>query len=162
MIDAATRHTVKPEPAIDLSTDGQTMTIRVPLTLRRIGGRKRVVSPPGATAWMPPRPEINSPLLHALVRAFHWQSLLDDGHCGSVNELAKANGKNASYVAAILRLTLLAPDIVESVLDGRQSAAMQLQPLMRNSIPVLWEEQRRILGWPGFAGGRFVQATPPQ
>jgi len=118
------------------------MVIHVPLTLRRIGGRKRVVSPPGATAWMPPRPEINSPLLHALVRAFHWQSLLDHGAYVSVNELAKANGKNASYIAAILRLTLLAPDIVESVLDGRQPAALQLQPLMRNGISAVWEEQR--------------------
>jgi len=121
------------------------MTIRVPLALRRIGGRKRVVSPPGATAWMPRRPEINSPLLHALVRAFHWQSLLDDGHYASVNELAKAQGKNASYVAAVLRLTLLAPDIVEAVLDGRQPAALQLQPLMRDRISVVWQEQRSTL-----------------
>lgn len=131
---------------IDVSTDGRTVTIRVPLTLRRIGGRKRVVSPTGATAWAPgPRPEINSTLLHALVRAFHWQSLLDDGHCGSINELAKAQGKNASYVAAILRLTLLAPDIVEAVLDGRQAPTIQLQPLMRNGMPLVWEEQRRAL-----------------
>jgi hypothetical protein len=85
---------------INVSTDGQTMTIRVPLTLRRIGGRKRVLSPSGAIAWAPPRPEINSPLLHALVRAFHWQSLLVNGHYPSVSELAKANGMNASYVAA--------------------------------------------------------------
>jgi len=130
---------------IDVSSDGRTMTIRVPLTLRRIGGRKRVVSPPGATAWMPPRPEINSPLLHALARAFHWQSLLDGGHYASVNELAKAQGKNASYAAAILRLTLLAPDIVEAILDGRQPPTLQLQPLMRDGISVVWEEQRSIL-----------------
>jgi hypothetical protein len=136
---------VTPPSCIDISTDGQTMTIRVPLTLRRIGGRKRVISSPGATAWMPPRPEINSPLLHALVRAFHWQSLLDGGHFASVNELAKAHGKNASFVAAILRLTLLAPDIVEAILDGRQAAALHLQPLMRNGIPVAWKEQRRTL-----------------
>lgn len=131
--------------AIDVSADGQTMIIRVPLTLRRIGGRKRVMSPPGATAWAPPRPEINSPLLHALARAFHWQTLLDDGHYASVNELAKAHGKNASYVAAILRLTLLAPDIIEAVLDGRQPATLQLQPLMRDGVPVAWPEQRRTL-----------------
>jgi hypothetical protein len=124
------------------------MVIHVPLTLRRIGGRKRVISPPGATAWAPPRPEINSPLLQALVRAFHWQSLLDDGHYGSVNELAKANGKNASYVAAILRLTLLAPDIVECVLDGRQPAALQLQPLMRDGVPLAWKNQRSSLDVP--------------
>jgi len=128
--------------AVHVSTDGQSMTIRVPLTLRRIGGRKRVISPPGATAWMSPRPEINSPLLHALVRAFHWQSLLESGDYGSVNELAKAHGKNASYVAAILRLTLLAPDIVESVLDGRQPLTLQLQPLMRNGVPARWNDQR--------------------
>ena len=128
--------------AIDISTDGRTMTIRVPLALRRIGGRKRVVSPPGATAWMPPRPEINSPLLHALVRAFHWQSLLEYGHYASVNELAKAHDKNASYVAAVLRLTLLAPDIVECVLDGRQPATIQLQPLMRDGVSMVWADQR--------------------
>lgn len=136
------RQTSTDPRATAVSTDGQTMTIRVPLTLRHIGGRKRVVSPPGATAWAPPRPEINSPLLHALVRAFHWQSLLDDGHFASVNELAKARGKNASYVAAILRLTLLAPDIVEAVLDGRQSPTMQLQPLIRYGLAVEWETQR--------------------
>jgi len=135
-------HTLTPQRDIDVSTHGQTMTIRVPLTLRRIGGRKRVISPPGATAWMPPRPEINSPLFHALVRAFHWQSLLDGGHYASVNELAKAQGKNASYVAAVLRLTLLAPDIVEAIVDGRQPPTLQLQPLMRNGVPVAWEEQR--------------------
>lgn len=131
--------------SFDVSSDGQTMTIRVQLTLRRIGGRKRVVSPPGATAWMPPRTEINSPLLHALVRAFYWQSLLDEGHYGSVNELARAYGKNASYVAAVLRLTLLAPDIVEAILDGRQPPTIQLQPLMRSGVPDDWEEQRSTL-----------------
>ena len=128
-------------PDLNVSTDGQTVTIHVPLTMRRIGGRKRVISPPGVTAWAPPRPEINSPLLHALVRAFHWQSLLDEGHYGSVNELAKAHGKNASYVAAILRLTMLAPDIVESVLDGRQPETLQLQPLMRDGVPAVWNYQ---------------------
>jgi hypothetical protein len=134
-----------PHCPIDVSTDGTTMTIRVPLTLRRIGGRKRVVSPPGAIAWAPPRPEINSPLLHALVRAFHWQSLLDGGHHASVNELAKAHRKNASYVAAILRLTLLAPDIVEAILDGRQPPTIQLQPLMRDAMPAAWNDQRTAL-----------------
>jgi hypothetical protein len=145
VIEIAVSQPVTSPLSIDVRIDGQTLTIQVPLTLRRIGGRKRVISPPGATAWMPPRPEINSPLLHALVRAFHWQSLLDGGHSASVNELAKAHGKNASYVAAILRLTLLAPDIVEAILDGRQPPTIQLQPLMRNSVPLAWEEQRRAL-----------------
>jgi len=68
--------------------------------------------------------------------------MLGRGEFATVNELAKAKGMNTSYVAHVLRLTLLAPDIVEAILDGRQPRTMQLQPLLRKDFPALWEQQR--------------------
>jgi hypothetical protein len=67
--------------------------------------------------------------------------MLDEGRYATVSELAAAHKLNTSYVSHILRLTLLAPDLVEAILDGRQPATMQLQPLMRG-FAVEWERQR--------------------
>jgi hypothetical protein len=79
-------------------------------------------------------------LLRAVVQAFHWKRLLDEGHHATVSELAKAEGRNISYVAHVLRLTLLSPDLVEAILDGRQPATMQVQPLMRE-VAADWRAQ---------------------
>jgi hypothetical protein len=79
--------------------------------------------------------------IKALARAFRWKEMLESGRFATVNELAKAENMNASYVAHVLRLTLLAPDIVEAILDGRQPRTMQLQPLLRKGFPVEWDGQ---------------------
>jgi hypothetical protein len=60
--------------------------------------------------------------------------------CGTVEELAAAEKINSSYVSRVLRLTLLAPDIVEAILDGRQPAKMTLAELMK-PFPVSWNQQ---------------------
>jgi hypothetical protein len=67
--------------------------------------------------------------------------MLESGQYATVNELAKAEKMNASYVAHVLRLTLLAPDIIEAILDGQQAPTMQLQPLIRKGFPLEWERQ---------------------
>jgi hypothetical protein len=128
--------------SIEISRDGTAITIHVPLTFRRRGGRKLIISPAGEQPWAPPRPRVDGPLLKALVRAFRWKDMLEMGQYATVNELAKAESMNASYVAHVLRLTLLAPDIVEAILDGRQPPPMQLQPLIRKGFPVEWVSQR--------------------
>jgi hypothetical protein len=96
--------------------------------------------------WAPPRPKLNEPLVTALVRAFYWQSLLDAGKIDTVSDLAHANRLNPSYVARMLRLTLLAPDIVEAILDGKQPSTMQLHPLSRTRLPSRWKMQRKTWG----------------
>ena len=73
-------------------------------------------------------------------RAFRWRKMLETGRFGTLAELAAAEKINASYVSRVLRLTLLAPDIVEAILDGRQPADMTLALLMQ-PFGVLWEEQ---------------------
>jgi hypothetical protein len=99
-----------------------------------------VVSPDGQQTWAPIRPRVDNTLLRAVVQAFRWKSQLEAGQFATVSELAAAEGLNGSYVTHVLRLTLLAPDLVESLIDGRQPPTMQLQPLMR-SLPAVWDDQ---------------------
>ncbi len=118
-----------------------TFTVRVPLTLKRHGGRKLVIVPDGGG--VPERLHANpdDTLLKALARAYRWKRMLESGQVRSLNELAEAEEINPSYLSRIYRLTLLAPDIVEAILDGRQPRALQLADLM-DEMPVEWERQR--------------------
>jgi hypothetical protein len=128
---------------LSLAKDGRTLTVRVPLALRKRGGRKLVVMPEGAT-WAPPRPRVDDTVIKAIARAFRWRKLLETGVYGTIAEIAAAERINPTYVGRILRLTLLAPDIVEAILDGRQPAALQLADLLR-PLPVEWTRQREQL-----------------
>ena len=84
-------------------------------------------------------------LVKALARAWRWQKLLDKGAYASVTEIAEAKKISKSYVSRILRLALLAPDIVEAILGGWADQRVMLERLER-PLPVWWEEQRRTLG----------------
>ena len=117
------------------------MTVHVPLALRRRGGRKQVVTPDGAPAWAPRPAHVDSTLVKAVARAHRWQRMLESGRYSSVAELAEAERINSSYVARVLRLTLLAPDILESIMNGEQERAVTLDQLLR-PFPIEWSAQR--------------------
>ena len=85
------------------------------------------------------RPRIDSTLIRALARAFRWKHLLDNGRFTTVSELAAAEKLDRSFVSHVLHLTLLAPELVEAILDGKQPGTLQLQPLMRG-FPVEWDK----------------------
>ena len=118
----------------------QTVTIEVPFTIRKRGGRKQFITPDGASAWVSPRTQIDSTMIKALARGFRWRKLLETGLYGTIDEIANAEKINPSYVSRVLRMTLLAPAIVEAILDGRQPAVMTLAALME-PFPVTWQEQ---------------------
>lgn len=111
----------------------------VPLTLRRRGVRRLVQ--PQAEA----RETHDSTLIEGLARAFHWQRLLDSGAMPSGSAIARAEGLHHSVVNELLRLTLLAPDIVEMLMAGRQPRRLSLIWFQRNPLPVDWEAQRTIV-----------------
>jgi hypothetical protein len=134
-------------PAFDLAKDGGTLTVRIPLTFRKRGGRKVVIAPYGSDSWAPPRPRIDNTMVKAIARAFRWWKLLETGTHTTVAEIAAAEKINASYVGRVLRLTLLSPEIVEAILDGRQPADLQLEDLLRR-FPVGWREQRAEIWGP--------------
>jgi hypothetical protein len=81
----------------------------------------------------------------ALARAFRWRRMMETGRFATINELAAAENINSSYVSRLLRLTLLAPDIVEAILDGRQQEGMTLLALME-PFPIIWPELRLTAG----------------
>lgn len=124
---------------VTVGTDGETITVHIPLTLRKRGGRKLVVTPDGAE-WAP-RPRVDNAMVKALARAFRWRKMLDEGVHATLEDLAKAKRLAPSYVSGVLRLTLLAPEIVEAILDGRQRTELQLDDLLAG-FPLTWEMQR--------------------
>ena len=123
------------------------VTVRVPITIRKRGGRKLVVSPDGTVGALPTlRARIDSTLIKALARAHRWKRMLDDGRYGSVSELAAAEKLDRGYLGRILMLTLLAPDIVEAILDGRQPAELGVH-VLREGFPMEWGEQVSNFGF---------------
>lgn len=126
----------------ELSQDGRVLTVSLPLSVRRRGGHKQIVFPDGAPAWSQPSARVDSTLVKAIARAHRWKNMLESGSYPSVAELAAAERINASYLARVLRLTLLAPDLVETVLAGKH-ASLTLHALM-GRFPLEWIEQRKL------------------
>lgn len=122
------------------------ITVTVPLTFRRRGGRKQIIGPDGV-AVQPSGGATETrgdpALVKALARAFRWKRMLENGDHASLRELAPAEKVSASYISHLLRLTTLAPDIVEAILDGHPAARNNM-PLLKHGIPLLWDEQRRM------------------
>jgi hypothetical protein len=109
-------------------------------------GRKQILSPAGATPWSP-APRVDSALVKAVVRAHRWRQLIESGKYISSAELAKAEKVNDSYLSRILRVTLVAPDIIEAILAGRQPSTFQLDDLLK-PLPAEWDQQSTRLRGP--------------
>jgi hypothetical protein len=124
----------------------QIVTVRVPLNIRKRRGRKLVVAPLGDVLHVPARMDVT--LAKALGRAFRWRRLLNEGRYCSLEDLAAKEGISPSYVSRVLRLTLLAPAVIEAILDGQQQDGVTVAALMQ-PFPVNWQAQVAA-----FAGGR--------
>ena len=113
-----------------------TITLHVPFRLAKRGGRKAMHLPERAPS--PRRPD--DALVKALARAFRWKRMLELGEFASISELAEMEGIAFTYMARLLRVTLLAPDIVEAILDGRQRPELTLARVLE-PFPVEWSRQ---------------------
>lgn len=103
-----------------LSKDGRAITVHIPITLRHQGGRKQVITPEGATPWISVSARVDNAMVKALARAYRWRDMLESGEHATVRDLAKAETIDEVYLGRVLRLTLLAPSIVEAILAGTQ------------------------------------------
>jgi hypothetical protein len=118
------------------------ITVGVPLRIRRRPGRKTVVTPVVNGLPTHTSTRADPTLLKALARAFRYQRMLDDGRYASISEMAAGEKLDRGYLGRLLQLTLLAPDIVEAIVDGRQGESVAL-PRLLEALPTEWAQQRR-------------------
>ena len=114
----------------------ETVSLHIPFCVVKRGGRKEMQMPEGSAR---PR-KIDSAPVKALARAFRWKRMLESGEYATTTELAEREGIAPSYMTRVLRLTLLAPDIVEAILDGNQGPEVTLARLLE-PVPVEWSRQ---------------------
>jgi hypothetical protein len=124
------------------TADDRTVTVRVPISFKRRGGRKLVLAPNGTSVTTAPiHRHIDNAMVKSIARAFRWREMLESGEYATIREIAEAEKINETYVGRVLRLTLLMPEVVERILNGRQLASLQLDRLLRR-FPVEWQAQR--------------------
>ncbi|MDO9500360.1 hypothetical protein [Falsiroseomonas sp.] len=124
-------------------TAATNITVRVPLTIRHRPGRRTVVTPM-IDGVAPVTTRADPALVKALARAFRYQRMLDEGRYASITELAAVEKLDRGYLGSLLKLTLLAPDIVESVVDGRHPERIGL-PVLLDLLSAAWDDQRAAI-----------------
>ena len=129
-----------------LVADGDNILIRIPMRFKKRGGRKEIIAPEGLDSAFLATGPAQEAIVTALARAQRWQQMLDAGKVASVTELADRLEVDRSYASRIMRLNLLAPDIVEAILAGREPSGLSLAKLTQ-TLPVLWGEQRELFGF---------------
>ena len=115
----------------------ETVTIHVPFRIVKRGGRREMILPPNAQT----RRQADDSLIKALARAFRWKRMLESGEFSTITELAQRERIAAPFLTRTMRLTQLAPDLVEAILDGRQPRGLTLEAL-REPLPSDWSVQR--------------------
>ncbi|MEO7380694.1 MAG: hypothetical protein ABIV25_03015 [Paracoccaceae bacterium] len=118
----------------------ETVTLHVPMALRKHGRRRTIVLPEGAPAQ---RLQIDNTMIKTLARAFRWRRILEVGTFATIAELAAAEKIDPSYLSRVLRLNNLAPDIVEAIVEGRPIGGATLAMFL-DAIPAEWERQRQL------------------
>ncbi|MEO5347865.1 MAG: hypothetical protein H7834_16025 [Magnetococcus sp. YQC-9] len=126
-----------------LSHDGKMLLIFIPVQFKRRGGRKMIVAPDGVIGM---RAERDETMIQAMAKAWKWCRMLDRKEVLSISEIALREKVGATYASRIYALSLLAPDIVEAILDGRQPVGLSLRELAKG-IPLAWDEQREKFGF---------------
>jgi hypothetical protein len=114
----------------------ETVTLHVPFRIVKRGGKKEMQMPEGATQSQ----RTDNTLAKALARAFRWKRMLESGEYATIAELAEREGIAPSYMTRVLRLTLLAPDIIEGILDGKQGPEVTLAQVLE-PFPLTWQQQ---------------------
>jgi len=120
------------------------LIIHVPMIIRRQRGRKIIVAPNAPDSDVQNLPDVTqNHIVQALARAFSWRDSLESGKIKSISALARKLNIDCSYVTRILKLTTLAPDIINAIISGTEPKGLSLAKLVK-SFPEDWYEQRKL------------------
>lgn len=136
-------------PGLRVRREGQAVVVHIPMEFRRRNGRSMILAdgeagPVSAAQHVDDTSKANRTLIEAIAKGHRWQAQLESGEYANVEDLAKELGFDRTYVGRMLRLTSLAPDIIEAVMRGDEPEGFSLEKLRKN-LPVMWDEQRSIL-----------------
>ncbi|MEK7678657.1 MAG: hypothetical protein AAB356_00555 [Deltaproteobacteria bacterium] len=134
-------------PGIILEQDSECVSVRIPMKMKHRGGRKVIIVPDGLHDVASPRSDCNIPLAVAVARAHQWQELFLSGKYATATALARKLGLDRSYVTRMMRLALLAPDIIDAIMDGREPDGLTFKMITVKPVPVSWQEQRKLFGF---------------
>ncbi|MCT4635379.1 MAG: hypothetical protein N4A31_03920 [Rickettsiales bacterium] len=132
-----------------IQTEESTISIFVPMVIKKRRGRGSVsiITPQNKTLPMEEKPSHDFRLINALAKAHRLQQKMEQDPEQTISSLAAKEGLTHAYVGRLLRLNLLAPDVVEAILEGRQPKGLKVIDFLRKEIPLLWEEQREKFGF---------------
>jgi hypothetical protein len=128
-------------------TEENIFTISVPIKINRRGGKTATMILPKNIPKDEEKPHYDQVLIRAFAKAYKWQQILSKDPNMSYGRLAAREKVTTGYVSRILRLNQVAPDIIRAIMEGKQSRELKIQDFMNKTIPDLWGEQRRILGF---------------
>ena len=134
----------------------------IPLQITRRFGRKIIVAPPDAAGTYVPGEGVGgrkasagageaNPLVRKIARGFRYRDMMESGDHPSQSALADKIGITRSYMGRLIRLTLLAPDIIQAIVEGREPGGLSVHTLTHEEFPDEWNEQRKALGFPAVA-----------
>lgn len=133
--------------AVQLIESPAGLRVHIPLNLKRTSGRKRIIiqeDPERRSSANDHCIAYRNAMLIAIARGFRWRKLLDEGRYMSIRHMADDLGVVAPYMSRLIRLTFLAPGIIEAIIDGREPDGMSIERL-RRPMPLLWEEQKNSI-----------------
>ena len=129
-------------PGLRVRREGEAVVVHIPVRFRRRNGRQMILTDGEPAAAPPPERDANQTLIEAIAKAHLWQEQLESGQYAGVEDLAQALGVDRTYAGRMLRLTSLAPDIIEAILRGEEPDGISMRKLQKN-LPVKWDEQRK-------------------
>ncbi len=135
------------EATVTTNEDGSIITINLPISFKRHGGRKTIISPQGCKLNEDRDEKQDFTLLKAIVNAHRWQKMLYEGKYDSISRLCEGEGIAKGNMSTILRMVNLAPDIQEAIIKGTYPNHLTRANFVRK-FPVEWSKQREIFGFP--------------
>ena len=118
----------------------------VPLEIKKRGGSAIIILPKNLK-----KEEMakcfDEKMIKAFAKAYKWKNMLEEDKIGSLAQIAVKENITGAYVSKVFNLNFIAPEIVETILNGEQPRELKLQDMLIGKFPLLWQEQEELWGF---------------